>query len=72
MKSYILHTEGLMCRNCEAKAEGALLAVEGVIDAEADHESNTVQVSCEDAVDSNALAAAVEEEGYKVLSADEA
>ena len=72
MKSYILHTEGLMCHNCEAKAESALLAVAGVVDAEADHETQTVQVSCEDAVAADALAAAVTGAGYVVTSVEEA
>ena len=72
MKSYTLHTEGLMCHNCEAKAESALLAVAGVADAEADHETQTVQVSCEDAVAADALSAAVEGAGYKVVSVEAA
>ncbi len=72
MKSFTLHTEGLMCHNCEAKAESALLAVAGVVDAEADHETNTVQVSCEDDVAADTLSGAVGEAGYRVTSVEEA
>ncbi len=69
--NFTLHTEGLMCHNCEAKAESAVLAVEGVLDAEADHETQTVSVSTEDGVSPETLASAVEAAGYKVLSVDE-
>ena len=72
MKNITLHTQGLMCHKCEAKAESAVLGIEGVIDAEADHEEQTVQVSCEDVVGADALATAVTEAGYQVVSVDEA
>lgn len=72
MKNVTLHTKGLMCHNCEAKAESAVLAVKGVADAEADHEAQTVKVSCEDDVANDALSSAVEGAGYQVLSVEAA
>lgn len=71
---YVIKTQGLMCGHCEANVESALLAVAGVTDAEADHETNTVQVECSDAVTPDVLKAAVEgaSENYKVLEITEA
>ena len=70
---YVIKTEGLMCGHCEARVETALLAVAGVTDAEADHETNTVGVECE-GVTPEQLAAAVTgaSENYKVLSVEAA
>ncbi len=65
-----LHTQGLMCPKCEAKAESAVLALAGVLDAEADHEAQTVSVSCDGTVTADALKKAVEEAGYAVVSVD--
>ena len=66
---YVIKTQGIMCGHCEAKVEGALLGIAGVTDAEADHETNTVAVSCSDDVTPEALSAAVEgaSDTYKVL-----
>ena len=54
--NYIVKTSGLMCGHCDATVETALLNVAGVTDADADHETQTVQVQ---------LAAAVEAAGEK-------
>ena len=48
--NYIIKTEGLMCGHCDASVETALLNVAGVTDAEADHETQTVTVTCSDEV----------------------
>lgn len=66
---YVIKTKGLMCGHCEANVESALLAVAGVTDAEADHETNTVQVECADEVTPEQLSAAVTgaSENYQVL-----
>ena len=70
---YVIKTEGLMCGHCEARVETALLAVAGVTDAEAEHETKTVEVGCE-GVTPEQLAAAVTgaSENYKVLSVEAA
>ncbi len=67
--NYTIKTQGIMCGHCEAKVESALLAVAGVTDAEADHETNVVTVECDDAVEADVLKAAIEaaSDTYKVL-----
>ena len=47
---YTIKTSGLMCGHCDATVETALLNVAGVTDADADHETQTVQVECADTV----------------------
>lgn len=42
---YTIKTSGLMCGHCDATVETALLNVAGVTDADADHETQTVQWS---------------------------
>ena len=44
---YIIKTEGLHCGHCDASVETELMKVAGVTDADADHETNTVQVETE-------------------------
>ena len=53
------------CGHCDATVETALLNVAGVTDADADHETQTVQVECADTVTAEQLAAAVEAAGEK-------
>ncbi len=66
---YVIKTAGLMCGHCEANVETHLLEVPGVTDAEADHETNTVEVVCSDDVTPEQLRAAVvaASEKYQVL-----
>ena len=66
---YTIKTKGLMCGHCEATVEGALLNVAGVTDAEADHETNTVEVECGEGVTPEQLSAAVDGAGdaYEAL-----
>ena len=58
--SYTVKTKGIMCGHCEAKVESALLKVAGVTDADADHETNTVEVECTQDTTPESLAAAIE------------
>lgn len=70
---YVIKTEGLHCGHCDASVESALLAVAGVTDADSDHETQTVQVTCADEVKPAELAAAVEQTGnFKALSVERA
>ncbi len=66
---YTIKTSGLMCGHCEANVESHLLEVAGVTDAEASHETNTVEVECSDDVTPDQLRAAVlaASENYQVL-----
>lgn len=72
--NYIIKTEGLMCGHCDAAVETALLAVAGVTDADADHETQTVTVECSDGVTPGQLAEAVDGSGekFRALSVREA
>jgi len=64
----ILKIEGMMCPHCEAHVKKALEAIEGVATAAADHKSDTATVTLTAPVTDEALTAAVEDAGYKVLS----
>ena len=67
--NYTITTEGLHCGHCDASVESALLAISGVTDADADHETQTVTVECTDAVTPEQLKSAVEGAGsFKALS----
>ena len=65
---YIIKTEGLHCGHCDASVETELMKVAGVTDADADHETNTVQVETDGEVAVEALADAVVAAGFKALS----
>lgn len=67
--NYTIKTSGLHCGHCDASVESALLAIDGVTDADADHETNTVTVECADAVTADQITAAVEGAGdsFKVV-----
>ncbi|MRX80657.1 heavy-metal-associated domain-containing protein [Enorma shizhengliae] len=69
---YIIKTEGLHCSHCDASVETELMKVAGVTDADADHETNTVQVETEGEVAAEALADAVVAAGFKALSVEAA
>lgn len=57
--------EGMMCMHCRAHAEKALNAIEGAT-ATVDLESKTAVVTGD--VSNEAITAAIEEAGYKVVS----
>lgn len=69
---YIIKTEGLHCGHCDASVETELMKIAGVTDADADHETNTVQVETEGEVAAEALADAVVAAGFKALSVEAA
>ena len=58
--------EGMMCKNCKAHVEKALLALKGVSSAEADLETKSVRVIAKASVTETSLKAAVTAAGYKV------
>ena len=70
--NYIIKTEGLHCGHCDASVETELMKVAGVTDADANHETNTVQVECAGEVAAEALIAAVEAAGFKAISVEAA
>lgn len=67
---YTIKTEGLHCGHCDASVETELMKIAGVTDADADHETNTVEVECDGEVAAEALEAAVTAagDGFSVVS----
>jgi len=65
-KTVSFTVEGMMCNNCKAHVEKALMAVKGVKSAEAVLESKTVTVTVKESVEENTLKEAVISAGYKV------
>jgi copper chaperone CopZ len=60
--SQTLTVEGMSCDHCEQTVEEALEGVEGVTEATADHESDSVTV--DGSADPDSLVRTVEEAGY--------
>ncbi len=59
--------EGMMCGHCEARVKNALLALEGVENAEVSHETGTAKFTLNAEVSDEKLKETVEKEGYKVI-----
>ncbi len=62
--------EGMMCPRCEAHVKKALEAIAGVTSATADHTTDTATVTLAAPVPQDAIKAAVEAEGYTVISVE--
>ena len=60
---YQIKTKGMMCGHCEASIEASLLKVAGVTEADADHDTNTVEVETSAPVEAKALEDAVHAAG---------
>lgn len=65
-KMVTFSVEGMMCNNCKAHVEKALLAQKGVKSAVASLENKNVTVVAKDSVTENTLKKAVADAGYKV------
>ena len=59
--------DGMMCMHCSARVEAALKALPGV-DATIDLEAKTAHIECDSSVSDDALASAVTNAGYTVVS----
>ena len=57
--------KGMMCGHCEAHTKKALEAVDGIVSATADHNTDTVVIETSKEVSEAAIKAAVEEAGYE-------
>lgn len=62
----IMNVTGMMCPRCEARAQKALEALDGVAKAAADRTANKITVTLTAPVADADLKAAVEAAGYKV------
>ena len=60
-----LSVRGMMCEHCEARVQKALLAVDGVTAAKADHKTGEVKVELNQPIDISVLQQAVQEAGYE-------
>jgi len=60
--SQTLTVEGMSCDHCEQTVEEALEEIDGVTDAKADHESESVTI--DGSADSETLVSAIEDAGY--------
>lgn len=67
-KTVTLCVEGMMCNNCKAHVEKALLSVKGVKSVDAVLDTKTVTVVAKDSVSEEALSSAIVAAGYKVSS----
>ena len=65
-----IHVQGMMCEHCCKHVESALLAVDGVVNAEASikHKKGLAVVELSKDVPEEALFAAVKEAGYEPIS----
>ena len=66
-KTVIVSVEGMMCNNCKAHVERALLALKGVKSAEASVENKNVTVVAKASLSDDAISAAIVAAGYKVV-----
>ena len=59
-----LKIEGMMCGHCEAHVTKALMAIDGVTEVKASHETNTAVVTMEKEIPEEILKKAVEDCDY--------
>lgn len=57
---------GMSCEGCEKNVEDALQDLEGVTQANADHDAGTVEISTENDISDTDIHATVENAGYNV------
>ncbi len=62
----IVYIKGMMCEHCENRVKKALMAVEGVVSAEADYKKGIATVITKSSVDAEAFKKAITAEDYKV------
>lgn len=65
MEQYELPVEGMSCTGCEERVTNAVKQVDGVHRAEADHESDTVEIAADDGIE-DAVREAIYDAGYDV------
>ena len=66
-KTVTFGVDGMMCKNCKAHVEKALLEVKGVKSAVADLETKLVTIEAKESVEESTLKSAAEKAGYKIL-----
>ena len=61
----VIEVRGMMCGHCEATVKKALEKMDGIEGVVADHEKNTVTMTCTSRPDENKLKEVIEELGYE-------
>ncbi|MGK0554200.1 copper chaperone CopZ [Macrococcus capreoli] len=64
----ILKVEGMTCGHCKKSVEGAVSELEGVKSAVVDLEAANVTIEHEESVSVDTMKAAIEDQGYDVVS----
>jgi copper chaperone len=68
MRTQVFSVPDISCDNCKNAIEGALRPLPGVRVAAVDVGAGTVKVDFEDTIASDALVAAIEQQGYRVAA----
>lgn len=65
MQQYELTVEGMSCTGCEERVTNAANQIDGVLRVEADHETESVEITAEDGTE-DAVREAIHAAGYDV------
>ncbi len=63
-----LSVTGMSCGGCEQNVTDALEALDGVESAEADNETDTVEIVADESVSDEQIQTTIEDAGYDVLA----
>lgn len=66
MKKLLINVEGMACGGCEKRVQNALMEINGVKEAVADHKAGTVKVTFEDQVFEKDIKEQIEDIGFTV------
>lgn len=69
-KKKTLTVDGMTCHHCEMTVEKALMEIDGVKAAKADHSKKTVEVQYKDELNLDQIKDKIEGVGYKFVSPD--
>ena len=59
---------GMSCEGCEQNVEDALKELDGVMQASADHEAESVEISTEGEIEDTDIRSAIEDAGYEAAT----
>ena len=66
-QEFTIRVDGMMCEHCENRVRNALMKVEGIRTAEADHTTGTVRITADGEIEPALLKEAIESEDYTYL-----
>lgn len=69
-KKKTLTVDGMTCHHCEMTVEKALMELEGVKAAKADHSNKTVELQYKNELNLEQVRTKIEKAGYKFVSAN--